>query len=69
MSPRILALLVLAAGLAACGSVGGPEGGVATLDSLKHAQDECAARGGHIVLQKGGDPQYIGDYTCEGGSK
>jgi hypothetical protein len=66
---RSLTLLAFAVALTACGSVGGPEGGVATLDSLKRAEDDCVAKGGHLVLQKGGDPQYIGDYTCEGGSK
>jgi hypothetical protein len=69
MSLRNLTLLALAIGLTACGTVGGPEGGVATLDSLKRAEDECVAKGGHLVLQKNGDPQFIGDYTCEGGSK
>ena len=66
MSLRILILAACAAGLAACGAVGGPVGGIANYDSLKQAQEACAAKGGHLVLQKGGDPQYIGDYACEG---
>ena len=66
MTVRILMLAAWAAGLAACGAVGGPEGGVANYDSLKQAQAACAAKGGNLVLQKGGDPQYIGDYECEG---
>ena len=67
MSPRLLILASLAAGLTACGAaVGGPEGGVANYDSLKQAQAACAAKGGHLVLQSGGDPEFIGDYACEG---
>ncbi|MFC3069980.1 hypothetical protein [Phenylobacterium soli] len=58
------ATLVLALGLAACASAS-PVGGVANYDALKKAHADCAAKGGTLVLQRNGDPEYIGDYACE----
>lgn len=59
----VLALLaLLAAG--ACATAA-PEAGVANYDALKKAHEACAAKGGTLVLQKNGDPEYIGDYACE----
>jgi hypothetical protein len=58
-----LAVLALLA-LGACASAA-PEAGVANYDALKKAHTDCAAKGGTLVLQKNGDPEYIGDYACE----
>ncbi len=53
--------------LSACaGGVGnGRSIGVATYDDLKVAQQACAAKGGHLKLQKNGNVQYLDDYACE----
>jgi hypothetical protein len=52
--------------LGGCAGVeGGPEGGVANYDALRKATADCASKGGRLVLQKNGDPEYIGDYACE----
>jgi hypothetical protein len=50
--------------LGACASAA-PDGGVANYDALKKAHTDCTAKGGTLVLQKNGDPEYIGDYACE----
>ncbi len=60
---RPLAIL-MALALGACASAA-PAGGVANYDALKKAHADCAAKGGTLVLQKNGDPEYIGDYACE----
>ena len=57
--------MILALGLGAC-ATGGPEGGVATYDALKAAQDSCAARGGRLVLKDQGDARDIEAYACKG---
>jgi hypothetical protein len=63
---RTLAITALAALLlGACAGEAGPAGDVANYDSLRQATAECAAKGGHLVLQKNGDPEYLGDYGCE----
>jgi len=53
--------------LSACaGGVGnGQNGGLATYDDLKAAQQKCVAKGGHLKLQKNGDVKYLDDYACE----
>jgi hypothetical protein len=58
--------------VAGCGSVSsgvgsGHNGGIATYDDLKEAQQSCAAKGGHMKLKRNGDPQYLEDYACEKG--
>jgi hypothetical protein len=58
----ILALLTLAA----CETPAN-EGGVADYDELHKASQQCQAQGGHLVLQKNGDPENIQDYACEKG--
>jgi len=58
-----LAMLALLA-LGACASAA-PDGGVANYDALRKAHADCTAKGGTLVLQKNGDPEYIGDYACE----
>ena len=60
-------VLILALGLAACTTgVGfGGSGGIATYDDIKSAQQACAAKGGHLRLQKNGDAQFLDDYACE----
>ena len=60
-----LAILALLA-LTAC-ETSSNEGGVADYDALRQASQQCAAQGGHLVLQPGGDNQYIQDYACEKG--
>ena len=64
---RIAPLLVATLALSACASgVGfGTSGGTASYDDIKAAHQACAAKGGHLKLQKNGDPQYLDDYACE----
>jgi hypothetical protein len=62
MRTALAMLAVLALG--ACAS-GAPDGGVASYDALKKAHTDCTARGGTLVLQKDGNPEYIGAYVCE----
>ena len=57
-------MLIMALGLGACASAS-PAGGVANYDALKKAHADCVAKGGTLVLQENGDPEYIGDYACE----
>ena len=60
------AMILVALGLSACSGVGaGRSGGIATYDDLKAATAACAAKGGHLKLQKNGDAQYLEDYACE----
>ena len=61
-----VAMTILALGLSACETTGNNVSGTADYDSLKRAQDECAAQGGQLVLKNGGDAQYIQDYACKG---
>jgi hypothetical protein len=60
----VAAILIACLGLTACAE-GGPTGGVANYDALRSATTTCTAKGGKLVLQKNGDPEYIGDYACE----
>jgi hypothetical protein len=61
------ALAILAAlALAGCETTAN-EGGVANYDALRQASQQCQAQGGHLVLQKNGDPENIQDYACEKG--
>jgi len=64
---RVAAVIVMAAALAGCmsGVGSGRNGGIATYDDLKAATQACAAKGGHLKLQKNGDAQYLEDYACE----
>lgn len=64
---RIAPLLVTTLLLSACSSSAGfgVNGGTATYDDIKAATEACAAKGGHLRLQKNGDPQYLDDYACE----
>ena len=64
---RALPILFAALALGACsGGAGfGHSGGVATYDDIKAAEQACAAKGGHLRLQKNGDAQYLDDYACE----
>jgi hypothetical protein len=59
--------LIAALALAACASGAGfgSNGGVATYDDLKAAQQACAAKGGTLRLQRNGDAQFLDDYACE----
>ncbi len=63
---RAFAALLVGLALSACVGGAGPEGGVANYDALSQAQAACSAKGGKLVLKNGGDPEYIGDYACEG---
>ena len=66
---RLAAVILIAAALSACSSMGGAgpghSSGIATYDDLKDATKTCAAKGGHLKLQKNGDAQYLEDYACE----
>ena len=57
-------LLLLMLGLSACAGGGGPDGGVATLDSLRDFQAACAAKGATMQLKPDGDPESIQAYEC-----
>ncbi|WP_293906985.1 hypothetical protein [Phenylobacterium sp.] len=66
----VLAAVMLAAvALGACSNMGGVgaghNGGIATYDDLKDATAKCAAKGGHLKLQRNGDAQHLEDYACE----
>ena len=66
---KLAAVILIAAGLAGCSSMGGAgagrNGGIATYDDLKDATKICAAKGGHLKLRRNGDAQYLEDYACE----
>ena len=64
---RMSGVVLLALALSACaGGVGnGRNGGLATYDDLKVAQQKCLAEGGHLKLQRNGDVKYLDDYACE----
>ncbi len=64
---RNAAILGMLMALGACASgVGhGRNGGLATYDDLRVAKEACAAKGGHLKLQKNGDVQFLDDYACE----
>lgn len=63
------AAVVILAALCLSGCAGGAgfgqNGGIATYDDLKAAQEACAAKGGALRLQKNGDVQFLDDYACE----
>ena len=60
-------MTLLALGLSAC--VATPRGAddpfITSYDSLKRAQDACAASGGALTLRAGGDPQNVADFACK----
>ena len=58
------ALALSAVALSACAGVGGPTGGVATLDALRDFQAGCAAKGQTMQLKPEGDPERIDAYAC-----
>ena len=60
---RVLAT-VLVLGLAACATE--REGGIANYDALKQAQEKCAAQGGKLTLNDGGNSEWLQDYSCKG---
>jgi hypothetical protein len=59
------AAIILSLACAACAGSATPDGGVATYDAIKNAQDECVARGGQLKLVRDGDPQVLADWTCK----
>jgi hypothetical protein len=61
---RAALILLGALALAGC-ETSANEGGVADYDALAKATQQCKAQGGHLVLQKNGDPENIQDYACE----
>ena len=58
----ITALSALA--LCACETPGNNVAGTADYDGLKKAHDDCATKGGELVLKVQGDPLYLLDYVC-----
>ncbi|MGH6911384.1 MAG: hypothetical protein ACREE0_11980 [Phenylobacterium sp.] len=56
--------MILAFGLAACATE--REGGIANYDALKQAQEKCAAQGGKLTLNDGGNSEWLQDYSCKG---
>ena len=61
---RTLLASLLALGVSACATAM-PAGGIATYDDLRRAQADCAAKGGKLMMKRGGDSQYLEDYACE----
>ncbi len=61
---RAVLVMLFALGLAAC-ETSANIAGSADYDSLKRAHDNCAVKGGTLVLKDGGDSQYIDDYSCK----
>ncbi len=61
---RVLLILVLASGAAAC-ATHVRDGGYATYDALRTAQQACQAKGGTLKLKTLGDSQAIDSYACE----
>ena len=63
---RAAAALLCALALAACVSgITQRDGGVATYDALRQAQQACESKGGTFKLKRNGDAQYLDDYACE----
>ena len=62
--------LIIVAALLACAACAEPAGsyglarGDANYDAMKMATDACKARGGGLVLKKGGDATELSDYQC-----
>ena len=61
---RLVLPTILALGLVACATE--REGGIASYDGLKQAQEKCAAQGGKLMLKDGGNSQWLEDYSCKG---
>ena len=61
---RAMLAILGALALAGC-ETSANEGGVADYDALAKATQQCRAQGGHLVLQRNGDPENIQDYACE----
>lgn len=62
---RQAAVLLMVLGLTACASATTNISGTADYDTLRRAHDDCAAKGGTLVLKDGGNSQWIQDYTCK----
>ena len=41
------------------------DGGVATYDAIRAAQQDCAAKGRVFRLKRNGQAKYLDDYACE----
>jgi hypothetical protein len=61
---RLALIISLGLGLQACAAAG-RDGGVATYDSLRAAQAECAAKGGTLRPKTEGNFRSIDGYACE----
>jgi hypothetical protein len=57
-------ILAIACGLAGC-ATGGRDGGYATYDALRAAQQACQAKGQTLKMKTLGDAQSIDGYACE----
>jgi uncharacterized lipoprotein YmbA len=57
-------MLIAALGLTAC-ATNSRDGGYATYDALRTAQEACQAKGGTLKLKTQGDAQSIDGYACE----
>ena len=61
---KTLAALALLLSLSACADGPGATGDVATYDVLKAARDDCAAKGGELILKKDGLARKLSAYDC-----
>ena len=61
---RMLVILALGSAVGAC-ATGVRDGGYATYDALRTAQQSCQAKGGTLKLKTLGDSQAIDSYACE----
>ena len=62
---RVGLIAVFVVGILAGCSTAGPNGDVATYDTLKVARTACEAKGEAMVLTKEGDPQRASAYECK----
>ncbi|MET0271743.1 MAG: hypothetical protein ABW360_02000 [Phenylobacterium sp.] len=61
---RVLLIAALACTTMAC-ATNARDGGYATYDALRTAQEACKAKGGTLKLKTLGDAQSIDGYACE----
>ena len=65
---RTLPILAAGAALALTGCLSAAtqrDGGVATYDAIKAAQQACEAKGKVFRLKRNGNAQYLEDYACQ----
>ena len=70
MGLRTIAIALAGLMLTGCmSSLTQRDGGVATYDAIKAAQQACEAKGKVFHLKRNGNAQYLEDYACENEKK